>query len=82
MTPSTRLALEIALSTKALKIGVGALYRPFPKRVADVSIGFHGRLLARLVNEGLLRWVNKCRSAAVLTDAGRAMLADAKGGAA
>jgi hypothetical protein len=32
---------------------------------------FEGRRVERLVEAGLLRWVNECRSAAVLTEDGK-----------
>ena len=67
MSPTDRAVLEVASGCKALKRHAN-VYAAHPK---SVGVTIKGAALRRLIDSGLMKWVNSTQSAAVLTEAGK-----------
>ena len=75
LTPVDRVVLGCAAECRALKRAPGwPYYKPYGGHREDVAIKFAPRAVEPLVAAGLLAYVNRSRSAAYITNAGRAAL--------
>jgi hypothetical protein len=77
MTPAEVIILQAAASHRALKRTAAGYkpVRPWDHRVCQgVTVAVRAATVSRMCADGLLAFVNETRSAAVITDAGRAAI--------
>ncbi len=78
MTSADRIVLDVAASHHAIRRTPRGFEPTRPKfgksRLNGLTIIIRASVVESIVGDGMLAWVNDCRSAAIITDAGRAAL--------